>query len=52
MKEKDPQKIREFLESEKVNKKLVADASPAPWIYDIPRLKAILEENPDNVKLK
>jgi tetratricopeptide (TPR) repeat protein len=48
MRERDPEKIRDFLESEKVNMELVIKADSAPSMYDVDRLKAIVEKHPDN----
>lgn len=50
MKERDPQKIAEFLEREKVDKQLIVKADPAPSMYDIRRLKAIVGKHPRNAK--
>jgi tetratricopeptide (TPR) repeat protein len=49
MKEREPQKIKEFLE-QKIDKKLVAKTDAVSPVYDISRLKSILEKNPENVK--
>ncbi|MFC1713582.1 tetratricopeptide repeat protein [Candidatus Poribacteria bacterium] len=48
MKERDPEKITEFLNSEKVNMELVVKAAPAPSMYDVDRLKAMVANHPDN----
>ena len=48
MKERNAQKIAEFLEQNKVDKELVVKAAPAPSMYDVERLEAIVERNPDN----
>jgi tetratricopeptide (TPR) repeat protein len=41
MKERDPQKIADFLDQEKVDMRLVVKASDAPGIYNVKRLKEI-----------
>jgi len=46
MKEKDKEKIAEFLGREKVNKELVIKAEPAPSMYNIERLEVIVEKHP------
>jgi len=46
MKERDAQKIREFFEREKVDQELVVKAAPAPSMYDVEKLKAIVAGNP------
>ncbi len=48
MKERDPEKITAFLNSEKVNMELVVKAGPAPSMYDVDRLKAMAANHPDN----
>jgi len=48
MKERNAQKIAEFLEQNKVDKELVVKAAPAPSMYDVERLEAIVEGHPDN----
>lgn len=48
MKERNAQKIAEFLDQNKVDKELVVKAAPAPSMYDVERLEAIVERNPDN----
>jgi len=52
MKERDSQKIAEFLKKEKVNMDLVVRAKPAPSMYDVSRLKAIVERHPDNANAR
>lgn len=49
MKERDPQKIADFLNQEKVDMRLVVEASDAPDIYNVKRLKEVVEWDPDNV---
>ena len=51
MKERDPDKIANFLKSEKVDKDLVEKAAPAPSMYDVNRLEAISEMHPDNANV-
>ena len=46
MKERDPQKIADFLNQEKVDMSLVVKASDAPGMYDVKRLKEIVEWDP------
>lgn len=48
MKERDPQKIAEFLEREKADGELVVKATSTPAMYDVRGLKAIVERHPDN----
>jgi len=50
MKERDPKKIADFLNQEKVDMSLVVKASDAPGMYDVKRLKEIVEWEPDNAK--
>jgi tetratricopeptide (TPR) repeat protein len=50
MKERDPQKIAEFLEREKVDTELVVKADSTPFVYDIHKLKTIMEKHPKNAK--
>ena len=50
MKERDPQKIVDFLKSETVDKEIVFKTDTAPSMYDIQSLKAIVEKYPDNAK--
>jgi tetratricopeptide (TPR) repeat protein len=52
MKERDPQKIADFLDLEKVDMHLVVKASDAPGMYDIKRLEEIVEWDPDNVNAR
>jgi tetratricopeptide (TPR) repeat protein len=51
MKERDPQKIAGFLDREKVDRKLVVEASSAPSMYDVPRLKALAAKHPDSANV-
>jgi tetratricopeptide (TPR) repeat protein len=48
MKERDPQKITDFLDQEKVDMRLVVKTSDAPYMYDVKRLKEIVDWDPDN----
>ncbi len=48
MRERDPQKIADFLDQGKVDMRLVVKASDAPGMYDVERLKEIVEWEPDN----
>ncbi len=48
MKERDPEKITDFLNSEKVNMELVIKADPAPSMYDVDRLRAMVANHQDN----
>jgi tetratricopeptide (TPR) repeat protein len=48
MKERDPQKITDFLDQEKVDMRLVVKTSDAPDMYDVKRLKEIVDWDPDN----
>ena len=48
MKERDPQKIADFLDLEKVDVRLVVKAKDSPAVYDIKRLKEIVEWDPDS----
>ncbi len=52
MKERDPQKIADFLDQEKVDMRLVVKASGSPGMYDIKRLKEIVEWDPDNANAR
>ena len=48
MEEGDPGKITDFLKTEKVNMELVVKADPAPSMYDVDRLRAIVAKHPGN----
>jgi tetratricopeptide (TPR) repeat protein len=52
MKERDSQKIADFLNQKKVDMHLVVKASDAPGMYDVKRLKEIVERNPDNANAR
>ncbi len=48
MKERDPEKITDFLNSEKVNMELVVKAAPPPSMYDVDRLRAMVANHSDS----
>lgn len=48
MRERNPEKIIDFLKNEKVNMELVVKTAPAPSMYDINRLEEIVKKHPNN----